>query len=203
MTDDRINQAIDNAKPGIKKYLELMDLLYAVDVSKDEAFQKKYKGFYRVRRNDAWCLVYFRLMEESKSRKPTFPDILDALHARIGNDAYEPSFASKLVATLNPLCPVWDVHVLRNTGHTPPSYTSRTKHADANTAYVSIVDWYGTFMKSSEARQWIRLFSRQVTDHDKISDLKKVDFILWQTRGPKGSDGSPYLRGMRGHRGRA
>lgn len=183
MTDDDIKSAIDRTRRSIPRYIEVMERLYRVDVSKDADFQKLFKGFYRVRqKSSAWYAAYFGLMEESKSRKPTFPETLDALRARLGNDAYEPSFSSKLVATLNPFCPIWDEFVLQNTGHTPPSYMSRTKHDEAKTAYASIVDWYNRFMRSSEGRRWISIFNEHVDESYRLSDIKKVDFILWQIR---------------------
>lgn len=182
MTDQEIVDAINKARLGISKYLAIMDALHSTDVSTDAAFQTKYKGFYRVRqRSAAWYSSYFLLMEESKGRRPEFSQVISELRSRIGN-AYEPSFSSKLVATLNPWRPMWDEHVLRNTGHKPPSYSSATKHADAIAAYASIVSWYEAFMKSSEGRRWVRLFNENAEDYYRITDIKKVDFILWQTR---------------------
>lgn len=183
MSEQRILGAINSAKPGISKYLRLMQALYAVDVSQDSQFQTLYKGFYRVRQKPhAWYAVYFGLMEQCKGRQHDFSSILHQLRDQIGNNAYEPSFSSKLVATLDPWRPVWDEHVLQNTGHTPPSYTSPSKHSDAVEAYMSIIDWYEQFMRSEEARCWVSIFNEQIAEYYKITDIKKVDFILWQLR---------------------
>ena len=64
-------------------------------------------------------------LEKLKTTHPTFRDVLDEIHAATGR--YEPSFASKLVATIDPSKPLWDVHVLANTNHSPPSYTHKAK----------------------------------------------------------------------------
>jgi hypothetical protein len=183
VTDHEIVNAIGNAKRGIAKYLEIMDSLYSVDVSADTDFQTKFKGFYRIRQKPAaWYRSYFDLLERNKGKRPTFADVLDELGTRIGNDAYEPSFSSKLVASLDPWSPVWDVYVLQNTGHQPPAYNSKTKRADAVSAYASIVDWYRVFMKSAAGLRWVRLFNENVSEYYRITDIKKIDFILWQTR---------------------
>lgn len=183
MTDQEIIEAITKAKPGIKKYLWLMDRLFQVNVATDVEFQTKYKGFYRVRqKTESWYSTYFGLLENNKGKRPTFGEILNELRDRLGNNAYEPSFTSKLVATLDPWSPVWDEHVLRNTGHNPPSYTSRTKHDDAPVAYSLIVNWYDTFMSSVDGKHWVALFNENVPEYHKITDIKKVDFILWQIR---------------------
>ena len=182
MTNQEIDDAINKARPGIGKYLAIMDALYSTDVSTDVAFQTKYKGFYKVKQKSAaWYSSYFQLMEESKGKGPEFSLVISELRTRIG-DVYEPSFSSKLVATLNPWRPVWDVHVLRNTGHRPPSYGSATKHTEAIVAYDSIVSWYEKFMQSSEGRRWVGRFNENVDNYYRITDIKKVDFILWQTR---------------------
>lgn len=183
MNDQEIINAITKAKPGIAKYLSIMEHLYTVDVSTNLTFQTQYNAFYRVRQRQLpWYQSYFQIMQDYKGKSPSFDQILTELQTRIGNNTYEPSFASKLVATLNPWMPVWDTHILRNTGHNPPSYSSRTKHVDAILAYASIVTWFNSFMTSTNCRAWITLFNDNVNGYYKITDIKKIDFILWQTR---------------------
>jgi hypothetical protein len=72
--------------------------------------------------------------------------------------------------------------LLEKNKRTRPAYNSKTKHADAVTAYASIVCWYRGFMKSAGGVRWVRLFNESVSDYYRITDIKKVDFILWQTR---------------------
>ena len=108
--------------------------------------------------------------------------MLDHLGRSLGR--YEPSFASKLIATVAPAQPIWDAFVLKNTGVKRPSYASKTKVPQAKLAYRAIQDWYARFLASHEGRLLIRIFSDTVEEHDRITDLKKVDFILWQTRAP-------------------
>lgn len=174
-------QAIDNAKPGIQRYLALMDKLHEVDVAGDPAFQRAYNGFYRVqRRKPDWYAAYYAFMEQSKAAPPTFSQALDHMYQVTGR--YEPSFASKLVATLNPGMPVWDKHVLQNLDRAAPAYYSRTKLDDAKECYAWMDAWYQRFLISDKGADWVGLFDEQVLDHGRMTDLKKVDFILWQMR---------------------
>lgn len=120
-------------------------------------------------------------MEQLKGSKPTFGDVLDHLYET--TKRYEPSFSSKLVATLNPDKPVWDIHVLRNINQKAPAYYSPNKIEDAKGCYANMEDWYQTFLASDQGTGWIKQFNELIIEHDKLTDLKKVDFILWQMRG--------------------
>ncbi len=173
--------AIGKAQPGIQKYLVVMDMLGTVDVAVDRTFQRAYNGFYRVqRRTPDWYSTYYQFMQQGKYLAPSFSDTLDYLYQVTGR--YEPSFASKLAATLDPTKPVWDIHVLRNLGVEPPAYYSRTKLQNAKTCYAWIDSWYQGFLDSDEGAEWIGLFNERIPYHQKMTSVKKVDFILWQMR---------------------
>ncbi len=181
MNRSQIAQAVEKAKKGMAQYIEIMELVSKVDVSIHPEFQKKYNAFYRVRQRPAeWYANYYSLMQESKKAPPSFDQVIDQLNASMCR--YEPSFSSKLVATLNPNKPVWDVHILNNTGHSAPSYTAKNKIELAKAAYGSIERWYEAFLKSDDGKLCIEVFDKLVSERNKITDLKKIDFILWQTR---------------------
>lgn len=181
MTHDEVQVAISKATKGIGQYLDLQQRFGQVDVSADREFQRKYNAFYRVqRRQPSWYGSYYELMQELKSSKPTFADVLDRIHEATGR--YEPSFASKLVATIDPTRPIWDVYVLANTNHVAPSYANKNKLSLAKAAYESIIHWYEDFLGSEMGQLCIREFNNTIPHHANITDLKKVDFILWQTR---------------------
>lgn len=177
--------AIAKARPGIAQYLEIMEQLPGVNVAEDRIFQRRFNAFYRIRQRPAdWYQTYYACMQECRMMlpAPTFDDVLDHLWRSLGR--YEPSFASKLIATLDPEQPVWDTFIMMNTGVRPPSYTSKSKVAQAKTAYRAVQDWYARFLTSDEGSLVLRIFNDTVQEHHRIRDLKKVDFVLWQTRGP-------------------
>lgn len=181
MTHDEIHEALLKAQKGISQYDELMRLFPNVDVSKDGEFQRKYNAFYRVqRRQETWYSSYYALMQRLKNEKPIFADVLDQIHSLTGR--YEPSFASKLVATIDPTKPIWDVHVLANTGHKAPNYYDKNKLTHAKVAFASIESWYSIFLESDEGKLCVSEFDRFAPEYRDFTALKKIDFILWQIR---------------------
>lgn len=181
MDESRIVIAINKARKGIAQYLEIMDLLRHVDVSRDRNFQRKYNAFYRVRqRPKEWYELYFSHMESGKANPPSFDSTIDYIFTVLGR--YEPSFSSKLVATLDPHQPVWDEFILRHTNQKPPLYGTKNRVERAKVVYRNIQRWYEQYLPTEEARRVIELFDREVKDHERVTDLKKVDFVLWQIR---------------------
>lgn len=181
ITPAAIRAALEKARKGILQYSELMRLLPAVDVSRDADFQRKYNAFYRVqRRQEVWYRSYYALMQQQKGRPAIFHDVLDEIFKVTGR--YEPSFASKLVATINPSKPIWDIHVLANTGCRAPSYSNKNKLALAKEAYSAIENWYSKFLLSADGELCVKEFDQLVSNHWEFTAVKKVDFILWQIR---------------------
>ena len=181
-SDEDVIRAIVRARNGIENYIAIRDRLYVVDVSQDRDFQRLYNHFYKVRQKSReWYVTYYWLLETYKRSRPEFSVILEEIRKRL-DGAYEPSFSSKLVATIDPWKPIWDTNVLRNTELVAPPYASPSKHQDAVAAYASIVAWYREFMTSRDARCWVNLFNIHVEHYYKITDSKKIDFILWQLR---------------------
>src|SRR6266446_3227988 len=100
MNETQITEAINKAKRRIGQYLEIMRLFPKTDVSQNRYFQTRYNAFYRVRqRPPKWYQEYYKYMEEMKGHEVTFSTILRHLERKLGR--YEPSFSSKLLATLD------------------------------------------------------------------------------------------------------
>jgi hypothetical protein len=110
LTYRQVQFALSRLERGLTIYLWLQRQVRACDVSKNEEFQRRYSGFYRVRRDLTWRLGYFSLLESSKLKGIEFPEALVEINRRCGR--IEASFASKLVATLEPSKPVIDKFVL-------------------------------------------------------------------------------------------
>lgn len=74
-------------------------------------FQKKFNGFYRVRRCSVnWQPQFFALLGKTIKEDLTFGEVLKSIHKNTGR--YEASFASKLCATVYRTAPVIDSIVL-------------------------------------------------------------------------------------------
>lgn len=177
---DALKKNIKNIEPSLRKYIKIMDLIYKVDVSKNAAFQKLYNGYYRVRqRKPEFYSKYYSFMESNKDKGVSFRDTVLHLYREFG--WIEASFSSKLVATINPDMPIWDSVILGHLHLHKPQYTSRDRINKTIDIYGRICDWYQEFLHSSDGMHMIKTFDRAYP-HTGISPVKKIDFILWQTR---------------------
>lgn len=172
----------ENKKRGVQKYAEILQSFSSTNVSLDEVFQKKFNGFYRVRRNADWQKVYYALMEESKYTPVTFAFVLSSLFATLGR--VEASFSSKLLHTLNKDMPIWDRWVLQNLNLEPPKqhWSKERKINACALLYDDIVEWYKKTLSMEEIQQKILQFDAFFPEYKWFSQTKKLDFFLWQIR---------------------
>jgi len=77
--------------------------------------------------------------------------------------------------------PVWSKRVLKNLELKEPSRNSKERVEESIRFYDEICDSYKAILKSDDAKKWIDLFDKKYPDAD-ISEVKKIDLILWQIR---------------------
>jgi hypothetical protein len=146
LTEKQIDEALERVPAGLGKYLWLQERVWNCDVSTAQDFQTRFNGFYRVRRNEAWRVQFYALMETAKTKDAPFPEILGALHDATGR--VEASFASKLVATLTPDKPVIDRYVLENFGLRLPYSYSRDRIRETVEVYRQLIRGYDNLLRS-------------------------------------------------------
>jgi len=168
------------ASMGLDKYQFIMEQVKKIDVSLDADFQRTFNGFYIVRRNEAWRKVYYEYFEAVKGGTPTFASILTHLYECTGN--IEPSFSSKMLATICPDKPIWDRYVVQNLSMELVGTTKEERLANAIALYADMEKWYADFLKTDKAKECIEVFDRVMPDYKHISDIKKIDTILWSIR---------------------
>lgn len=168
------------ASMGLDKYQFIMEQVKQTDVSIDADFQRIFNGFYRVRRNEAWRKVYYEHFENVKGSTPTFASILTHLYECTGN--IEPSFSSKMLATIFPNKPIWDRYVVQNLNMELVGTTKEERVANAIALYTDIEKWYADFLQTDKAKECIEAFDRVMSDYKHISSIKKIDSILWSIR---------------------
>lgn len=179
LTDQQIAEALDQAEPGLRKYLWIMERVHHCDVRQDATFQRTYDDFYKVRRAETWRRSYFELLEQAKHTPMTFNEALRAIHRETGIVAA--SFASKLVATVNPSLPVWDKHVLDNLGLKAPYAYQRDRIERCERTYDELHRRMSSIVTSAEGQRICALFARRYPNVT-ITDMKRVDLVLWRTR---------------------
>lgn len=161
----------------ISKYVYIQENFLNIDISENEKFQKIFNGFYKVRRNQDWRYKYYEYFQDIKDKKLSFELIITHLEQSLGR--VEPSFSSKMLATINPEMPIWDSKVLNCLG-LENAWDSQRTVKNAIDIYNQIVEWYKEYLKTEEAKHNIKVFDMWFPQYTKkISDVKKIDYILW------------------------
>jgi hypothetical protein len=179
LTEEQVQIALSRADPGLSKYLRLQSQVQSCDVSTYEGFQRLFSGFYRVRRNSRWKLEYFKLMEASKLSGIDFPKAVQEINGRCGR--IEASFASKLVATLDPSKPVIDQFVLDYFGMQLPRWGSQGRESKTVNLHYELCAKYVALIESPTGKFVRKNFDLRYPDSP-LTELKKIDLVLWQIR---------------------
>ena len=166
---------------GFDKYKQIMEMVWKTDVSTNPDFQRTFNAFYRVRRNAEWRKAYYNLFEKAKDSNPSFEFIIRTIYKATGN--IEASFASKMLATINPEKPIWDRYVVQNLCLNLKGKTKADQLDCAVDLYDQMVNWYGDFLQTENGMDCIAEFNRILPGYTWMSDVKKIDFFLWSIRG--------------------
>ncbi len=173
------------AKPemriGVQKYCELLHLFRDINVATNEEYQSLYRDFYRTNLALIRCknfeTEYFTVLERWKNStyfdsKKIFDDVCDI------NGDCEISFGSKILHNLDTEYPIWDsVVTIQHFGFRQvPGNKEKTWNK-----YLNYKDAFERYVQSTEGQKIIDLFDKRFPDNH-ISDVKKVDFVLWQDR---------------------
>ena len=172
---------IEKIQSGIKKYQYLRQQLFVTDVSTNQDFQRMFNGFFRMgRRTQAYYNDYYCYLQQHKMTGISFADALTHLYLKHGR--LEMSFVSKMVALVDPTFPIWDSVVTKgHFGIIAPSINTKNRLQKGIEKYKQYCRCYDTYMQSDEARKKIAEFNTLFPKTD-ITDVKKLDFMLWQER---------------------
>ncbi|MBR5022497.1 MAG: hypothetical protein IKY18_04785 [Oscillospiraceae bacterium] len=173
--------AEEKIRAGIVKYQYLRQKLRCTDVSVDREYQRLFNGFFRMgRRTEAFYVDFYEYLEQHKNIGIAFADALTYLYEKQGR--LEISFASKMVAMVDPSFPIWDSVVAGgHFGMKAPYGSEKNRLEKAIRRYDEYCCRYSAYMQTNEAKEKIAFFNKNYPDID-ISDVKKLDFILWQER---------------------
>lgn len=162
---------------GLPRYIEIM-----TGNPETPEFQIMFNGYYKVRRNTDWQSKYYALFTEAKKNPEnfTFERILRKLYEE--TLMVEASFSSKMLATIDPSKPIWDRYVLKNLGLQLRGKDAESKLENAIDLYSKIEEWYNSYLNSSEGKENIRVFDLMLPDYAAISNIKKIDCLLWAHR---------------------
>ena len=159
----------------------------------DKEYQKNFNHYYRMRRDASWLDAFYAYMDENKNNKDiTFEKILrylsDIEHTVRQSKknptgkakTVEASFASKMLATINPDHPIWDSQVMAALGkRIDDKLDTEDKIKACIRIYQEIEDEVASFINSPDGQECIALFDQMFPDGKRFSDFKKIDFYLW------------------------
>ena len=166
---------------GLDHYKYLIERLPKVDISKDvDYFQKTFNYYYRVRRGETWRKHYYDYFQESKSSSVSFADIITYLYGKT-EGMIEPSFSSKMYATLNTDKPIWDQNVL-DALNLKLTGIGMQRLNNAIDLYKRIETWYNEFVESKKGKEWIAIFDKVLPSYKEVSNIKKIDCFLWRAK---------------------
>ena len=94
----------------------------------------------------------------------------------------EASFSSKMLATIDASKPIWDQYVLNNLNLVLTGKNPEDKLRHACILYGELEKWYDDYLKTSEARKNIDIFNHMLPYYNWVSDIKKIDCLLWSKR---------------------
>lgn len=162
----------------------------------DADFQAVYYEFYLKAR---WAV-----MNKTSNSQPYFeklqsisPDadlmvILEELKSEMERESYELSLGSKLLHTRNTASPIYDSKVreylskeecVKFWWHVKGSQAPRSisEFAKIKHDWEELCNWYIAFVPSERGRRWIEWFDTNFPAYRNISDIKKIDFIIFAT----------------------
>lgn len=158
-------------------YLYIMENFRNTNVFLDDDFKRKYNSFYKVRRNEKWRDVYFSYLEINKNRSDlTFKEVINYIYKKTGS--IEPSFSSKLLATVNPEMPIWDKNVLKYLKFKHRVQKGTNQIDDVINIYNKICLEYKKMLTDQRVIEQIE-FLRKLIGADNITDTKMLDFVIW------------------------
>jgi hypothetical protein len=180
LDDVALERALPLVAVGLEKYPRLRETVQQTDVSRDREFQRRFNGFYRVRRNASWQTVFYGLLEQQKARRDSFSTVLRQLHA--GTGRIEASFASKLTATVDPGGPVIDAIVLQNLGlRLKATGQVETRLASILAVHDQIAALYSEYLATAAGERLVKRFTDSYPNRD-LTPVKMLDLVLWQVR---------------------
>ena len=167
-------------------YLKTQEL-HNTNVSTDIEYQKNYNSYYRVRRDRNWLKAYYDFMEIHKTDHDiSFEKILREIssvphNAKNGTiKSIEASFASKMLATINPNYPIWDSQVIRALDISiDPTLIGEDKIMAYVEAYTKLTREIGDFIKTAEGLMCIKQFDATFPNLTYLNSFKKIDYYLW------------------------
>ncbi|GAB3745665.1 hypothetical protein [Spirosoma pomorum] len=182
---NHIDEILPRLAWPVERYRQTIDGLVSCNVATDQAYRRNFIRFYQMRLPRAKAYDdYFDILERLKGQQDidtteVLAVVLEELQIKTGR--IESSFASKLIATLNPNLPVVDSIVLSNMGIRLPAYNASARKEKVIAIYRELTTRLNQMIQD---KRFIGLKTRFVLAYPDYSftDLKILDLLIWQLR---------------------
>lgn len=178
---ERLFRNLQRVRKQLEKYDSLLKNLRKTNVSTDCVYQTQYNGFYRMgRRTTAWYAPYFALLQREKNNPNIdFSTVIQELYDL--TNRVEPSFSSKLVATIRPNLPVYDVMVRKQMRVKVPRQTMPNQdRVNALIAeYKRMIKIGAAALKKTRFNKLRDNFKEAFPTY-RFTDAKILDLMMWQ-----------------------
>ncbi len=169
---------------SVQKYTDIVTMYDAVDILHDRDFQRRFNGFFRVRRNAEWQGHFYSTFAKYKNKNtiPTYRQILTDIYNK--TNRVEKSFASKALHMLDKNLPILDSIVIKNLGL--KDTTGRIKDPQqkidrACALYEDIKSKIYAYRDSPNGQKRIQEFKdamgKDILAH--VTPTKIIDFYFW------------------------
>jgi len=182
LTKAQIDAALPNVAEGLNQYVWLQANRDERGLRSNPLFRRRFNHFYRVRRKKEWQDKFYELLERLRGTAAGFPEVFDVLYKATGR--YEASFASKLLATLDPHMPVIDSIVLRNLNLRLPAANSKDRMGRIRQLHSRLLSCFSDYLATENGQYLVKRFRKTYVGTE-VTEIKMLDLVLWQTRPKK------------------
>jgi hypothetical protein len=156
------------------------------NITKDFLFQFVFRSFYGVDRavfNPDWKKAFFQLMEEVKRNNDIdirlIGNKLYKIQTRVGTNSLQFSFITKLINLNDPNRPIYDSFVARAFSFNPPQGRDLCNKIERLIKFYSEIESTYRWLSEDETMRAILKDFDNKFPLNKITDSKKIDFIVW------------------------
>lgn len=178
-------------KKGIEKYVLIKREFEENGVT--DLFRERFCKFYRLDKKalrnssikdfDLFLDKFFSILIQFRNVDDSFPRIF--LEVKNLTNRNEISFSSKLLHTIDNNSPIWDSIVRNEANFDIKSPNPKASNEACIEAYNSYKELFLSFSETDNGRMIVSLYESVFGDNEElvnISNVKKIDFVLWQNR---------------------
>lgn len=176
-----IFKALEIRRHDLARYAKTIADLHMTNVSMNAEYQRNFNGLYGVRRNAQWRGAYYNILEDRKNDSElSILAVITAILASTGR--VEASFASKLIATINPNRAVYDSIIRQNLGLPNRAIGSPDRIVGLQRDYDEIQGYLDQQVRTPQFSSLRERFDETFPEYQHFTDVKVLDFMIWQIR---------------------